>query len=223
MSTDSILLGAVAQLDGSMNILDIGTGTGVIALMLAQKHSEAIVDAVEKDIPSAEEARANFESSPWSYRMTCYAQSFESFYQDETLHYDLIVSNPPYFESIVTAKSKHKDWPGERRLEARTIKGLSFEALTEGVAKILVSYGKFFLILPAEQEDKFLTIAESNGLFHQYRLAIEHMQNSGVHRLILGLGKQKIPVVHDALYLKNTEGSWSENYLQRTANFHLWT
>lgn len=220
MSTDTMLLGAVASLEGAMNILDIGTGTGVVALMMAQKHPEALVDAVEVDKESAEEAQENFEASDWNYRLTVYHQKVQDFVEDETLHYDLIVSNPPYFEKIETQKGNNEEWPDERRLAARTKDLLSFEALMESVAKVLVSYGKFYVIIPYFAEQELNNAGKHFGLFPVFRMEIAHDEKSTPHRLILAFAKNKEEITLDVLKIRNKAGEWSEKYKNLCSEFH---
>lgn len=220
MSTDSMVLGAVAELEGAMNILDIGSGTGVLALMMAQKHPDALVDAVEIDADSAAESMENFENSPWSYRLSCYAESFQDFIRDETLHYDLIVTNPPYFEEIHTQKGGNKEWPDEKRRAARTFSALSFDALLNGVERILVSYGRFYVILPIQAESEFLEKALAKKLFLFYRLRLQHDAGSEIHRLILGFQKTEADLSENVLVLRDNEGNWTEAYKALTKDFH---
>lgn len=220
MSTDSMVLGAVAGLEGAMNILDIGTGTGVMALMMAQKHPEALVDAVEIDTDSASEAKENFENSPWSYRLSCYPESFQAFIRDETLHYDLIVTNPPYFEEISTQKGGNKEWPDAKRLTARTFSALSFDALVEGVSRVLVSYGRFYVILPIQAENIFVEKALAKNLFLFYRIKLQHDAGSEIHRLILGFQKTTAEWSENVLVLRDKEGNWTDAYKALTKEFH---
>ncbi|MHB1278083.1 MAG: tRNA1(Val) (adenine(37)-N6)-methyltransferase [Bacteroidia bacterium] len=221
MSTDSMVLGAVAELGGAMNILDIGTGTGVLALMMAQKHPEALVDAVEIDPDSAAEATENFENSPWNYRLNCYAEPFQEFIRDETLHYDLIVTNPPYFDEILTQKGGNKEWPDEKRLIARTHSSLNFDGLIDGVDRVLVSYGRFFVILPIQAESVFIQKVFKKNLFLFYRLRLRHDAHSEVHRVILGFQKTSQELSENELVLRDAEGNWTESYTTLTAEFHL--
>ncbi|MDX5321953.1 MAG: methyltransferase [Bacteroidota bacterium] len=203
-----------------MNILDIGTGTGVLALMLAQRHEEAIIDAVEPDRESAAEAKENFETSPWSYRLTCYPESLQSFIEDETLHYDLIVSNPPYFTPVNTQKGNNHQWPDERRLNARTTADLSFEVLLDSVNRVLVEFGKFYVVLPREQETTFRTLAEEKELWVNYRLEVKHDSHQPSHRVILAFQKTKSKIREEELILYNEQGEWTEQYRQLTNSYH---
>lgn len=220
MSTDSMVLGAVAELEGAMNILDIGTGTGVLALMMAQKHPEALIDAVEIDLDSASEARENFDGSPWDYRLNCYAESFHDFIRDETLHYDLIVSNPPYFEAISTEKGNNKEWPEERRRDARTRSSLTFDGLLEGVARVLVSYGRFYVILPNQAVEAFIQEAFGMNIFLFYRLNVQHDAGSEIHRVILGFHKTVGEMSKKVLILRDANGNWTKAYEDLTSDFH---
>jgi len=215
-----MLLGAIAELDGAMNILDIGTGTGVVALMMAQKHPEALIDAVEIDMESAKEANENFEASDWNYRLTVYHQRVQDFVEDETLHYDLIVSNPPYFERIQTQKGNNEEWPDERRLSARTQNQLSFDALMESVSKVLVSYGKFYVVIPHFAENELYEAGKHRGLYPVYRMEVAHDEKASPHRLVLAFAKNKSEIILDVLKIRNEEGGWSENYKKLSADFH---
>ncbi len=180
--TDSMVLGAWAEQEEAMNILDIGTGTGVLALMMAQKHPDALVDAVEMDAASAAEAEANFEASPWGYRLTCYPQRFQDFWQGETLHYDLIICNPPYFEPINKVKGNNEQQPEERREQARLQSSLSLEDLMDGVSRLLVKYGRFYIVLPLPEAEKLTAIALEKGLHLAKRLQLKHDAESPVFR-----------------------------------------
>ncbi len=220
MSTDSMLLGALAFQEEAMNILDIGTGTGVLALMMAQKHPDALVDAVEPDPDSAVEAKRNFEESDWSYRLTCYPQRIQDFVKDETLHYDLILSNPPYFPSIRTEKGGNTQWPDERRRNARTADSLSFSDLFEAVSRVLVSYGHFYLIIPASAEEEVQLLARDRELFCNRRVALKHRQNSETERIVLAYSKTREEIMEETVVLYEDNGDWTEDYMRLTREFH---
>ncbi len=224
LGTDSLVLGAWAGREEAMNILDIGTGTGVLALMMAQKHPEALVDALEPDELSAEEADQNFEASPWAYRLTCYRQRLQDFAREETLHYDLIISNPPYFDPIVTDKGNNGQWPQKRRKDARTTEALSFTELLEGVGRLLVSYGSFFVVLPLEQEASFLMLAGEHHFFLAKRLLLSHQYGQNPVRVLLEWKKTETTVtVEETLAIWEKEGVRTKEYLSLTADFHLFS
>ena len=148
VGTDAVLLGSWVDPKSAEHILDIGTGTGLIALMLAQK-SPAEIDAVDIDENACRQAEENFNSSPWAGRVHIFHQSFQEFSTTTKLQYDLVVSNPPYFHHA----SKP---PEEARLNARHNDQLSFIELAEGVKKILNSSGRFCLILPSKEGFEFI-------------------------------------------------------------------
>lgn len=147
VGTDGVLLGAWVRVGGDeRRILDIGTGTAVIALMMAQRCAEAMVDGVEIDEASAEQARENVEASPWSDRVAIHHSQVQSF--TPSYNYDLIVANPPYFVDSLLS-------PDEGRSVARHTTELSFEELTDAVVRLLDDGGRFALILPVVESERF--------------------------------------------------------------------
>jgi tRNA1Val (adenine37-N6)-methyltransferase len=157
VSTDAVLLGAWVGAGGSRNILDIGTGTGVIALMLAQK-SEAMITAIDIDRESSEQAAENVAHSPYAARIEVKHLAFQEYVRQGGEKFHLIVTNPPYFiDSLKT--------PAESRTLARHTDALSFDDLIGGVKKLLHEKGKFCLILPTNEAIIFRSKAESRGLY----------------------------------------------------------
>lgn len=161
VGTDAVLLGAWAKTYGVRRILDIGTGTGVIALMLAQK-SGASIDAIDIDSGSFSEARQNVQNSPWPDRLRLQHISLQDFAKMQDERYDLIVSNPPYFNDSLPATE-------ESRTKARHTVLLPFSDLVECASKLLTKDGKFCVILPPREGEKFREIALTKGL-HLTRL-----------------------------------------------------
>ena len=151
VGTDGVLLGAWAACDGAKRILDIGTGTGVISLMLAQRNAEAQIQAVEIDETATQRARSNFDLSPWAERLeveNCAVQEFGA-----AEKFDLIISNPPYFVDSLLP-------PDAKRSTARHTHDLSFEELDKAVCRLLADEGRFALILPITEFEKYLTITQ---------------------------------------------------------------
>ncbi len=157
VSTDAVLLGAWTSTNGSKYILDIGTGTGVIALMMAQK-SEARIVAIDIDKESYEQALTNVQESNYADRISVIHCAFQDFVQEQSQKFNLIVTNPPYF--IDSLKSN----TGSRTI-ARHTDTLSFDDLISGVKKILHEKGKFCLILPKNEAETFRSKAEAHGLY----------------------------------------------------------
>jgi tRNA1Val (adenine37-N6)-methyltransferase len=221
MGTDSMLLGAWADPSGAVNILDIGTGTGVLALMLAQKNQEALIDALEPDPLSAAEASENFSASPWSFRLNCFQEPVQDFAREGHLHYDFIICNPPYFVEINTQKGHNPQQTEERRRKARTTESLSYEALVEAVGLLLVSYGTFCTVLPWRESAVFEEAAKKKGLFLVKKTEISSYGNDAPIRNLLLFGKQRANTETEKFYIYEKDGQWSRKYIDLTRNFHL--
>lgn len=157
VGTDAVLLGAWVVPNGSTKILDIGTGTGVIALMVAQK-SKAEITAIDIDLQSTEQAQINVSESDYREQIKVVHTSFQDLANTTNQKFDLIVTNPPYF--IDSFKN-----PSDRSTIARHTDSLSFEDLLTGVKKVLSDKGKFCLILPKNEAVLFRKMAESKGLY----------------------------------------------------------
>ena len=151
VGTDGVLLGAWADCDCAKRILDIGTGTGVIALMLAQRNTEAQVQAVEIDEIAVKRARANFDNSPWAERLNVECCAVQAFNPNEK--FDLIISNPPYFVDSLLP-------PDAKRSTARHTHDLSFGELDKAVYRLLADEGRFALILPTAEFEKYLALTQ---------------------------------------------------------------
>ena len=156
VGTDAVLLGAWVLPNGSKQILDIGTGTGVIALMLSKK-TEAHIDAIDIDEEAVLQAKQNALDSKFSNQITVTHTSLQEYSKISTQKYNLIVTNPPYFEQSLKSTD-------EQRSHARHADVLPFEELLDGVLKLLDEKGKFCLILPTLEAEKFRALAEKKGL-----------------------------------------------------------
>lgn len=157
VGTDAVLLGAWIVPNGSKTILDIGTGTGVIAMMLAQK-TEAHIDAIDIDVDAVNQAAQNISESKFADKIHVSRNSFQDYVKSTGKTFNLIVSNPPYFEQCLKSSD-------EQRSQARHAYSLPFEELIDGVSKILDPKGKFCLILPKPEAERFRLLAEKKGLY----------------------------------------------------------
>jgi tRNA1Val (adenine37-N6)-methyltransferase len=157
VGTDAVLLGAWILPNGSKSILDIGTGTGIIALMLAQK-TDAQIDAIDIDEDAVKQAAQNISESKFADKIRVSQHSFQEYAKATERKFNLIVSNPPYFEQCLKSSD-------EQRSQARHAYTLPFEELLEGVVKILDPKGKFCLILPKPEAERFRLLAEKKGLY----------------------------------------------------------
>jgi len=206
INTDGVLLGVIAEAKDPVSILDIGTGTGVIALMLAQRFAEAKVDAVEIDEVAAQTADRNFINSPFASRLAVSASGFEEFFKDfPSNKYDLIVSNPPFY----TASLKS---PGVKKTLAKHSDIGFFEKLIYGVSVHLSPNGLFWLILPLNITETIIELAAGRDLFLQKQVHIHSYAHSEAHRVILSFGFESLMLEMTNLIIYKTVGIYSEEY-----------
>ena len=163
VGTDGVLLGAWTNVNHSHRLLDIGTGTGLIALMLAQRCPQAFITAIDIDAEAVEQARENTLSSPWKDRVEVLLQDICTFPANQ--QFDTIVSNPPYFIDSLKC-------PDNQRNTARHTDTLDAARLLESVARLLTDDGRFSIILPAEQTDLLIQTAHSQGLYPSRQTAV---------------------------------------------------
>lgn len=214
VNTDGVLLGAWANVTGANRILDIGTGTGVIALMLAQRTTDVNIDAIEIDAQSATEARSNVNLSPWTNRIDVINCSLQSFAPLVSHRYDLIVSNPPYFNQSL--KSPHNS-----RNISRHSESLPYPDLVEGVIKLLAPSGRFCGVFPYSEGNVFIAIAGGHGLYCTQKVNVQSHPGRKVLRVLLQFETQKKAVAESTLTIHNPDGSYSEEYKRLTGDFYL--
>ncbi len=186
VGTDGILLGAWAKMQSPHRILDIGTGTGLIALMLAQRFPDADIRGVEVDAAACEQASGNFQASPWSHRLTAVCECIRSF-ASRAVHqsrYCLVVSNPPWFIESLKSGNLQRD-------QARHTGSLDSAELISAVASLLSEHGRFCTILPVEQKSQFLNLAEDRGLYCQHCCDVLPTESKPVKRALLELSFHK--------------------------------
>ena len=211
VGTDGVLLGAWAGCEGAERILDIGTGTGVIALMLAQRNANAMVHAVEIDETAAKRARSNFDLSPWAERLTvecCAVQEFQP-----KAEFDLIISNPPYFVDSLLP-------PDAKRSTARHTHDLSFEELDGAVCRLLADKGRFALILPPAEFEKYLSITH---LHLVRRCDVHPTTGAAVKRVMAEFMKDCTQTLHheNITIEQQQRGDYTEEYRTLTKDFYL--
>ena len=215
INTDGVLLGATADADKPATILDIGTGTGVIALMLAQRFSDAKIDAVEIDADAAQTADRNFKASPFAERLSVYASRFESYFEQYPgKKYDLIVSNPPFY--IDSLKS-----PGAKKTLAKHADIDFFERLINCTSKHLSPGGSSWLILPAAMSDAIIALAAKYLLYPQKVINIHSYTHSSAHRVILCLGADKVSAEIFKVTIYREEKVYSEEYVKLLQSYFV--
>ena len=212
INTDGVLLGALAEADNPTNILDIGTGTGVIALMLAQRFTNATIDAVEIDEQAAQTAKSNFENSQYAKRLKLYAKGFESYLERTDKMYDLIVSNPPFYINSLES-------PEAKKNQAKHAGNSFFEELIKGVASHLTNKGACWFILPIDTAELVKTIAQHNDLHLQKTIAIKSYSGSKPHREMLVLSLNDAEAMDEEFVIYEQEKVYSEEYQNSLSDF----
>ncbi|MEP3386487.1 MAG: methyltransferase [Flavobacteriaceae bacterium] len=215
IGTDGVLLGAWASLDNNPeSILDIGSGTGLIALQIAQRSSAEVIDAIELDENAYEQCVENFETSPWADRLFCYHASLDEFVDEIDDTYDLIVSNPPFYAEDVASGS-------DSRTMARQNSSLPFDELLKGVSKLLSKSGKFAVIIPFKEETDFIELAQGEGLFPIRKTRIKGNPETEIKRSVLEFGFLKVEPVLDVLTVELERHQYTEDYIKLTKAFYI--
>ena len=215
VGTDGVLLGAWANLDFYPNsILDIGAGTGLIALMMAQRCDAEIIDAIELNDAAYEQTVENFENSDWADRLFCYHASLEEFTDEIEEKYDFIISNPPFYTSTYKELS-------EERAMARHAESLTYADLLESTSKLLSENGNCAFIIPFEEEKNFLKIAEENGLYPNRITRVKGAVNTPVKRSLLQLSFLKTEAIQSELTLELSRHNYTEEYKSLVHDFYL--
>lgn len=212
VGTDGVLLGAWTPVDDAARILDVGTGTGLIALMLAQRSDAARLVAVEVDPAAACQAQANVDASPWGDRVAVVCQDFREFVTE--VSFDLMVSNPPYFTDDLKS-------PDRQRTLARHAGGLNYDLLFRRAARLLAPDGRVSLIVPADVEREVLQAAWLHG-FHPMRVTRVYTKpGKPCRRLLMLFGRQEEACRTDELFIERGKQQYSEEYVALTRDFYL--
>jgi tRNA1Val (adenine37-N6)-methyltransferase len=219
VGTDGVLLGAWAE--GGRRILDIGTGTGLIALMMAQRFAEACITAIDIDTTACQQAAKNVATSPFSQRIETLNISLQEYSKtassdtDEAVRFDAIVSNPPFFENSLRS-------PDGRRSAARHTDTLPFPDLFNGVSQLLSDDGVFSVIIPAEKMEVFCANSYLSGFYISRKYMIKTTPCKPAKRCLLAFRKHLPESLEQReVHLQNEDGNRSEWYCDLTADFYL--
>jgi tRNA1Val (adenine37-N6)-methyltransferase len=216
IGTDGVLLGAWAPVEQNpFSILDIGTGTGIIALMLAQRSPAQQIDALEIDEQAYEQATDNFENSPWNDRLFCFHAGLDEFMEEPEDEYDLIVSNPPFYAEDYKTNNDQRDL-------ARFQDALPFEDLIEAADLLLSENGILAVIIPFKEEDRFLAIAKEFELYPTKITRVKGTPTAEIKRSLLALSRNKTTLFSiDELTIEIGRHEYTPEYIALTQDFYL--
>ena len=213
VGTDAVLLGAWVTVGQAQTILDIGTGNGTIALMLAQRSMEiATVAAVEIEATDVMQAEENFKSSPWYDKIQLHHTSIQNFFPEG--QYDLVVINSPYFNNSQRP-------PDVRRHQARHTVTLSYKDLVDAALRLLKNNGRFNVILPFTEGLQFLELARADGLFCTRQYSFRTRAEKPIERLLLEFSRHQTDTETGEILLYDGNKKWSEGYKKLTTDFYL--
>ena len=217
VNTDGVLLGAWSDISGKKSALDIGLGTGIIALMIAQKNKEIIVTGVEIDQKSHQIAAMNMQNSPFKDRLGSVNSSIQEFASTTNSKFDLIVSNPPFFSGGTFSSNENK------AMVRHTVK-LPHIDLLQSVNRLILPNGHFDLILPYLEGLRFVELAIKSRLFPHKIIEVRPRQNNPIERLLIRLSPVPIKSVYrDELIIHNGWGpnEYSNEFVKLTKDFYL--
>lgn len=215
VGVDGVLIGLWADVPSSGRILDVGCGCGVISLICAQRSSDASVLGLDFDAPSIEEAEENFKASPWSSRLSCCLEDFSTFAIGCRQKFELIISNPPYFDSGIEASVS-------RRLSARHQGALSPAMLVETAQCLLTSCGRLALILPSEFASDLIELAANKGLYLSRETIVRGHAAAPPKRALLEFTLQPVSEPqHSELILEQSPGIPTPEYRHLGRKFYL--
>ncbi|MES2622354.1 MAG: methyltransferase [Bacteroidota bacterium] len=212
VNTDGVLLGAWAEVNGAETILDIGTGTGVIALMMAQRNTNALIDAIDIDESAYLQAKENFELSQWNLRLQVFHTALQNFFPDAK--YDIVLSNPPYFIDDFKTGNRQKDI-------AKHSIALSYHELLSGINRLLSDKGKAYVVIPFFNYSAIQTIAAREGLFVSEVTEVMAIEGKKPYLVLLQLQRNEQPLSRTQMAIQQASGEFTAAYITLTKDFYL--
>jgi len=212
VGTDGALLGAWSDVSKANNILDIGTGTAIIAMMVAQRNSTAAITAIEIDEKALIDANFNVENCPWTNRIKIIQSSLQEF--TPTLKFDSIISNPPFFENSLKSNSRSK-------IKARHTDSLHYSDILNFASIYLSNIGVLHLILPVENAEKCIETAIEGGFYLKRICKVHPVPNKNAHRFVFELTKNATPTISESLIIETGKRhDYSQHYIALTKAFY---
>lgn len=215
IGTDAVLLGAWCPIDNNPKaILDVGAGTGILALMLAQRTNADQIDALEIDEEAYEQCVENFENSPWADKLFCYHAALDEFVDDPEDEYDLIISNPPFYsEDFKTAD--------EQRDLARFQDAMPFEDLIEAADLLLSENGTFAVVIPYKEEERFIDLCAEYELYPVKATRVKGSHKTPIVRSLLAFKRYELSVLTaDELVIEINRHEYTDDYINLTQDFY---
>ena len=215
IGTDGVLLGAWTPLiNNPFNVLDIGAGTGILSLMLAQRSNAEQIDAIEIDEDAYEQCVENFEASPWGDKLFCFHAGLDEFVDEPEDEYDLIISNPPFYTDEYKSDNASRDL-------ARFEDALPFEELIEAAALLLSDNGIFSVIIPNKEEERFVTMCKELDLFPLKITRVKGTPTSEIKRSLLAFCRIEQTPLIDELVIEISRHNYTPEYIELTKDFYL--
>jgi tRNA1Val (adenine37-N6)-methyltransferase len=216
IGTDSVLLGAWCPIDNNpFSVLDIGAGTGILSLMLAQRSYAEQIDSLEIDEEAYEQCVENFENSPWSDRLFCFHAGLDEFVEEPEDEYDIIISNPPFYSEDFKTNSAQRDL-------ARFQDALPFEDLIEVADLLLSENGIFAVIIPFKEEERFIDLCAEVELFPVKVTRVKGSHTTPIVRSLLAFKRYELSVLTaDELVIEINRHEYTDDYINLTKEFYL--
>lgn len=215
IGTDGVLLGAWTSVEHNpFNVLDIGAGTGVLSLMIAQRSLAENIEALEIDAEAYEQCSENFENSPWADRLFCYHASLLEFVEEVDDEFDLIICNPPFYSEDYKTDNEARDL-------ARFNDAMPFEHLIYAVANLLSKNGVFAVVIPNKEEEKFIDLASKIGLSVKRSLHVKGNPNSEFKRSLIEFSFEETKIETSDLVIETARHQYTEDYINLTKDFYL--
>lgn len=216
VGTDGVLLGAWCPIENNpFSILDIGAGTGILSLILAQRSAAEQIDSIEIDEDAYEQCVENFENSPWSDRLFCFHAGLDEFIEEPEDEYDLIISNPPFYSEEFKSKDTQRDL-------ARFQDAMPFEELVEAAGLLLSENGVLAVIIPYKEEERFIDLCAEVELFPIKITHVKGSHTTPIVRSLLAFKRFELSTLTtDELVIEINRHEYTDDYINLTKDFYL--